>query len=53
MTVCRYLFTAKSLGIEDNIKMDIQEVRFWSVDWIYVAQDRDGSRVLVNVVMNV
>jgi len=32
--------------------MDIQEVRFRGVDWIYVVQDRDWSRVLVNAVMN-
>jgi hypothetical protein len=32
--------------------MDIQEVRFGGVDWIYVAQDRDRSRVIVNAVTN-
>jgi hypothetical protein len=32
--------------------MGIQEVRFGGVDWIYVAQDRDRRRVLVNAVMN-
>ena len=37
---------------EDNIKMDIQEVGCGSVDWIKLAQDRDGWRELVNVVMN-
>ena len=26
---------------EDNIKMDLQEVCFWGMDWIEVAQDRD------------
>ena len=29
---------------EDNIKMDLQEVGFGSVDWIELAQDRDGWR---------
>jgi hypothetical protein len=26
---------------EDNIKMDLQEVRWRGMDWIDVAQDRD------------
>jgi len=36
---------------EDNIKMDIQEVG-GSGDWMELAQDRDGWRALVNMVMN-
>ena len=26
---------------EDNIKMDLQEVGYGSMDWIYLARDRD------------
>ena len=39
-------------GWEDNIKMDLQEVRRAGMDWIDMAQDRDRWRALVNAVMN-
>jgi hypothetical protein len=37
---------------EDNIKMDLQKVKFGGVDWIELAQDRDRWWAVVNVVMN-
>jgi len=33
---------------EDNIKMDLHEVRWGVMDWIAVAEDRDRWRELVN-----
>ena len=38
---------------EDNIEMDLQEMGIGGVDWIEVAQDRDGWRALVHAVMNI
>ena len=37
---------------EDNIKTDLQEVRFGCTDWIELVQDGDRWRALVTVVMN-
>ena len=36
----------------DNIRMDLQEVGCGYMDWIGLAQDRDGRRRLVSAVMN-
>jgi hypothetical protein len=36
---------------KDNIKMEIQEVGCWGIDWIELAQDRDRWQALVNAVM--
>ena len=37
---------------EDNIKMDLQAVGCWGMDWIKRTEDRDRWRALVNAVMN-
>ena len=37
---------------ENNIKMDLREVGWGSIDWITLAQDRDRWRALLNTVMN-
>jgi len=36
----------------DNIRMDLQEVGCWCMDWIGLAQDRYRWRTLVSAVMN-
>jgi hypothetical protein len=38
-------------GREDNIRMDLREIRGEDVDCIYLAQDSDQWRVLSNTVM--
>jgi hypothetical protein len=37
---------------KDNIKMDLREIGWESMDWMHLAQDRDQWRALVNTVMN-
>jgi hypothetical protein len=36
----------------DNIKIDLKEIEWDGMDWIYLAQDRDQWRAFVNMVMN-
>jgi len=38
--------------LEDNIKIDLQEVGGGCEDWMELAQDRDRWRALVSTVMN-
>jgi len=38
--------------MEDNIKMDIQELGFGDMDLVELAEDRDVWWALVNAVMN-
>jgi hypothetical protein len=37
---------------EDNIKIDLREIGWDSMDWTDLAQDRDQWRAPVNTVMN-
>jgi hypothetical protein len=37
---------------EDGIKMDLREIGCEGVEWIYLAQDGDRWRAVVNAVMN-
>jgi hypothetical protein len=43
---------SEPITTNDNIKMDLREIGFGDVDWIYWAQDRDRWWALVNTVMN-
>jgi hypothetical protein len=36
----------------DNIKMELREIGWASMEWIDLAEDRDQWRALVNTVMN-
>jgi hypothetical protein len=36
---------------QDNIKMDLREIGWGSIDWIDLGQDRDQWRALVNTVL--
>jgi len=37
---------------KDNIKMDLINVGWGSMDWITLTQDTDRWRILVNAIMN-
>ena len=36
---------------EDNIKIDLQELGWEGMDWIFLAQDRDRWREVVNAII--
>jgi hypothetical protein len=38
--------------MDDNIKIDLKEIRRNDTDWICLAQDKEEWRALVNTVMN-
>jgi hypothetical protein len=37
----------------DNIKIDLEEIGWGDLDWIYLVQDRDQRRALVKKIMNI
>jgi hypothetical protein len=42
----------RPLGWVDNIKIDLREIEWGSVDWIDLALDREQWRALLNTVIN-
>jgi hypothetical protein len=36
----------------DNIKIDLREIKWYGMDWVDLAQDREQWRAFVNTVMN-
>jgi hypothetical protein len=38
--------------VEDNIKMELRELGWCGMDWMYLADERDQGRAPVNTVMN-
>jgi hypothetical protein len=37
---------------EDNMRLDLREVRWEDVDWMHLTQDRNQWRAVVNTIMN-
>jgi hypothetical protein len=37
---------------EDNIRMDLREIRLEGMDWMHLALDRDRWRALMNTALN-
>jgi len=38
--------------LEDDIRMDLRQIRWEGVDWMHLAEDRDQWQGLVNMVVN-
>ena len=38
--------------MEDNIKMNLQEIGWKGMDWIDISQDSDRRQTVMNAVMN-
>jgi hypothetical protein len=37
---------------EDNVKLDLKEIRYEDIEWIYITQDRVWWWAVVGMVMN-
>jgi hypothetical protein len=37
--------------LENNIKMDLKEMRWEGMDWIHMAQDRNKLQAVVNIII--
>jgi hypothetical protein len=45
-------FGRSRLGMEDNIRMNLRELRWEDVDWVHFSKDTYQWRPVVNIVMN-
>jgi hypothetical protein len=48
----RKICSGDSRDIQGGFGTNRKEIRFWSVDWSYLAQSRDRWWAVVNIVMN-
>jgi len=42
----------EDIGVDDNIRIDLGEIRWEGADWFHLAQNRDQWPSHVNTVMN-
>jgi hypothetical protein len=45
---------SEDLGVDGNIILQwiLREIGWEGIDWMHLAEDRDGCQVLVNTIMN-
>jgi hypothetical protein len=51
-TLGKKLLGRPTRRLEDNIRVDLREIGWESVEWTRLAQERDQWRAVVNAVMN-
>jgi hypothetical protein len=44
--------TSRKRRCEDNIKMNLKDIRYCDLDWIYLPQVKGQWRAILNIVMN-
>lgn len=49
---CPYIIPGNTSELDDNIKMDVRQIGWVGMDWIYLAQGRNKRQAAVNALMN-